>query len=240
MSRKDKLRTDRAQKSPVINTTSKRQEKEVVSALIRLVQYLEDTYGKEIDFSHSWEWSLKDITAELNESYPEVDFHHHFDSSSMAPDGGILCLKGKPGNKLIYPIVIAEVKNQGTNDLRIKEGKKKQAKGNAIERLGKNVIGFRTALMREGIFPFVCFGYGCDFAPDSSILDRVTTIAMFGRLNRTYLHNEEQGRFSRGSFYFREKKWSVDEMFDIMKDIAERSILYYFSKYTKAQFLRPK
>ena len=45
-----------------------------------------------------------------------------------------------------YPILITEMKNQGTNDLRLKEGKKKQAKGNAIERLGKNVIGFRTAL----------------------------------------------------------------------------------------------
>ena len=148
-------------------------------------------------------------------------------------------MKGKPEDKFIYPIVISEVKNQGTNDLRLKEGKKKQAKGNAIERLGKNVIGFRTALMRESIFPFVCFGYGCDFAPDSSILDRVTTIAMFGKLNKTYLYNEEQGKFNRGSFYFREKKWSVNEMFEIMKDIAERSVLYYFSKYTEAHFLEP-
>ncbi|NCU30984.1 restriction endonuclease [Candidatus Saccharibacteria bacterium] len=240
MSRKHQLRTDRALKSPTINATSKRQEKEVVSALIRLVQHLKEKHGKKIDFAHSWEWYLKDITKELKESYPGVEFHHHFDSSSMAPDGGILCLKGKPEDKFIYPIVIAEVKNQGTNDLRLKEGKKKQAKGNAIERLGKNVIGFRAALMRESIFPFVCFGYGCDFAADSSILDRVTTIAMFGSLNKTYLHNEEQGKFNRGSFYFREEKWSVDEMFEIMKDIAERSILYYFSKYKKEHFLKPE
>ena len=82
--------------------------------------------------------------------------------------------------RVSYPILISEAKNQGTNDLRLQEGLTKQAKGNAIERLGKNVIGLRTALMRESIFPFVCFGYGCDFAPDSSILDRVTTIAMFG------------------------------------------------------------
>jgi len=53
--------------------------------------------------------------------------------------------------------------------------------GNAVERLGKNVIGFRAALMRESIFPFVCFGYGCDFANDSYILDRISTVAMFGR-----------------------------------------------------------
>ena len=165
-----------------------------------------------------------------------MEFHHHHASSSIRPDGGILFIRGLPGDSLSYPILIAEVKNQGTNDLRAEEGLPKQAKGNAIERLGKNVIGLRTALLRESIFPFVCFGYGCDFEPDSSILDRVTTIAMFGELNRTYLHNEEGGKFNRGSFYFRPAKWSVDEMFEVMKDIAERSVQYYFSKYKEDKF----
>jgi hypothetical protein len=68
------------------------------------------------------------------------------------------------------PFLITEVKNQGTNDLRAKEGLRKQARGNAIERLGKNVIGFRMALLHESIFLFACFGDGCDFAPDSSII----------------------------------------------------------------------
>jgi len=90
--------------------------------------------------------------------------------------------------------------------------------------------------MRESIFPFVCFGYGCDFEEKSSILDRVTTIAMFGRLNKTYLFNEDGERFNRGSFYFRERKWSVDEMFKVMSDIAERSVQYYFSKYREDHF----
>ena len=141
---------------------------------------------------------------------------------------------------LTYPILIAEAKNQGTNDLRLQEGLKKQAKGNAIERLGKNVIGHRTALMRESIFPFVCFGYGCDFAPDSSILDRVTLIAMFGHLNKTYLFEQQEGRFNRGSFYFRESKWTVNEMAEIMGDIAKRSVLYYFAKYGKETFVQAK
>jgi len=115
---------------------------------------------------------------------------------------------------------------------------KKQAKGNAIERLGKNVIGLRTALLYESIFPFVCIGYGCDFVSDSSILDRVSTIAMFGKLNVTHLHNTgDGGRFNRGSFYFREERWSVEEMNNILLDVAERSIYYYFSKYGKETFL---
>ena len=108
----------------------------------------------------------------------------------------------------------------------------------SIERLGKNLIGLRTALMRESIFPFVCFGYGCDFDDGSSILDRVTTMAMFGYLNKTYLHNQESGRFNRGSFYFRCDPWTVEEMATVMKDIAERSVQYYFSKYKESHFVR--
>jgi type II restriction enzyme len=58
-------------------------------------------------------------------------------------------------------------------------------------------------------------------------------------LNTTYLHNEEGGKFNRGSFYFRPERWSVDEMVEIMKDIAERSVLYYFSKYREDHFRQP-
>ena len=159
------------------------------------------------------------------------------DTTYILPDAGILSIESNREDALTYPILIAEVKNQGTNDQREREGKARQSRGNAIERLGKNLIGLRTALMRESIFPFVCFGYGCDFEDGSSILDRVSMMAMFGRLNETYLHNEEGGKFNRGSFYFREERWSVDEMADVMKDIAERSILYYFSEYREGHFL---
>ena len=114
------------------------------------------------------------------------------------------------------------------------EGKKRQAQGNAIERLGKNVIGFRAALLTESIFPFICFGDGCDFDESSSIPDRVRTIAMFGNLNTVYLHNN--GPFNRGTFFFRPTVWSREEMYQHCLDIAERSILYYLSKYGKTHF----
>jgi len=236
MAKKEQLRETRA--GTVINVTSKKQETEVIQALGRVVDHLRTRFGAAVSLVHEKQWFLKDIVRELRHAYTDVEFHYHFDGSSIRPDGGILFIRGKEGDPLSYPILIAEVKNQGTNDLRAQEGLPRQAKGNAIERLGKNVIGLRAALMREGIFPFVCFGYGCDFAPDSSILDRVTTVAMFGRLNKTYLHNEEPGRFNRGSFYFRPQKWTVEEMFEVMKDIAERAVLYYFSKYTEQHFKR--
>jgi len=233
VARKHQLRKQRA--GTVINVTSKKQEIDIIQALQQVVGYLDEKFGQRIVLVHERQWYLKDIVAELKQTYPGIEFYYHFDSSSIRPDGGILYIRGK-SDKLTYPILIAEVKNQGTNELRIAEGLPRQARGNAIERLGKNLIGLRTALMRESIFPFVCFGYGCDFEKSSSILDRVTTMAMFGKLNTIYLYNEGNGMFNRGSFYFRPEPWSISEMANIMKQIAERAVLYYFSKYGEQHF----
>ena len=236
MTRKKQLRRQRT--GTIINATSKQQETELIKALVRTASYLDRQFPG-VEFRHAKLWNIADIVRDLVSSHPGVDFHHHFDNTSIKPDGGFLCLKAKEDESTIFPVLISEVKNQGTNDLRRKEGLPRQARGNAIERLGKNVIGLRAALMRESIFPFVCFGYGCDFGEDSSILDRVTTIAMFGSLNKTYLHNVgTDGKFNRGSFYFRPERWRVGEMLEVMKDIAERSVLYYFSKYGKERFGR--
>lgn len=233
MAKKAQLRQTRV--GTVINTTSKGQEKEIIQALRRVEAALKEKHGVTLDFVERW--YLAEIVGDLRKAFPQLDFHYHFESSHLRPDGGVLFLVNKNDER--YPILIGEVKNQGTNDLRIKEGLGKQAKGNAIERLGKNVIGLRTAMMTETIFPFVCFGYGCDFAEDSSILDRVSTIAMFGRLNETHLHEQgPNGEFRRGSFYFREQIWTVDEMAQIMFDIADRSVLYYFSKYREDAFVQ--
>lgn len=103
--------------------------------------------------------------------------------------------------------------------------------------LGKNVIGFRAAMLAEEIMPFVCFGYGCDVEAGSSIRDRVVTIAMFGPLNRISVMNEgEAKRFNRGSFFFREKAWSERKMAEVMHEVARRSIDYYFAKLGRDAF----
>lgn len=232
MSDKSRLRKQRA--GTVINTTSKRQESDIIVALNIVIQRMRTKYP--VKFSHSSDWKLRDIVSRLRSHFPqEVDFYYHFDTSAIRPDGGILSIIDKE-NKT-YPVLISEVKNQGTNDLREKEGLSKQPKGNAIERLGKNVIGLRAALRNENIFPFVCFGYGCDFAEDSSILDRIVTINMFGELCKINIFDEGPcGYFDRGSFFFREKKWSVDEMCQILALVCERSILYYYSKYGRERF----
>lgn len=204
MARKDQLRRQRA--GTVINVTSKQQESEIIRALEQVVDYLADKFGRSIYLEHASQRYLKDIVAHLRRVYPNVEFHCHFDNSFIRPDGGILYIRAKGGDRLLYLILVPEANNQGTNEVRVAEGLPRQARGNAIERLGKNVIGLRAALMQEAIFSFVCYGYGCDFKEDSSILDRVTTMAMFGKLNKIYLHNEEHGRFNRGSFFFRPQR----------------------------------
>lgn len=232
MAKKDDLRLQRA--DTVINLRSKAQEKTLVRALATVVAGLTGKFPG-IVLDHVAEWKLRDVVERLKADFPAVDFHYHFASSAMRPDGGILSLVDKVGKR--HPVLIAEKKNQGTNDLRLREGKGKQAKGNAIERLGKNVVGFRTALKTEAIFPFVCFGDGCDFADDSPILDRVTTIAQFGRLNVEHLHNQgSNNEFDRGTFYFRVAEWTEGEMAALCLKLAEKSVFYYFSKHGEDAF----
>lgn len=235
MSNSERLRQQRT--GTVINVSSKKQETDLIQAILRVERSLVEKYRRTVRLSHTTRWHLKDIVGELNETFPEVRFHYHSDASYMQPDGGILSIASNSEDDRRYPILIAEAKKQGTNDLREAEGKPRQAKGNAVERLGKNLIGLRVALLSESIFPFVCFGYGVDFEEGSSILDRVTTMAMFGELNKTHLHNDSSGRFNRGSFYFRPQRWSVEDMTEIMLDIAQKSILYYMSKYGESRFI---
>jgi type II restriction enzyme len=220
----------------IINEKSKEEEKQCLRAVARVLASIEEQ-GVQCE----WEKNLhlKDVEACLKESFPDEEFGGIVKTKRggwMMPDGGILYIVDKSGKR--YPILISEVKNQGTNDARLAEGKDKQAQGNAIERLGKNVIGLRAYMLNEKIFPFVCFGDGCDFAEGSSILNRVVTIALFGKLNVNNTCNSgPNGIFNRGSFYFREEKWTEDEVYTRMLEVAVTAVEYYFKKYGKENFV---
>jgi type II restriction enzyme len=183
MARKADLRIQRA--GTVINLTSSKQETELGRALKDVEAKVQAEF--DVLLNHKPAWLLTEIIDSLRAEFPDVPFGEPGTRSTMKPDGGILSVVDNDGTP--HPILISEVKNQGTNAERLAEGKPRQAKGNAIERLGKNVIGFRTVMLPQGIMPFVCFGYGCDFEEGSSILDRVLTIAMFGPLNELCVVN---------------------------------------------------
>lgn len=210
------------------------QEHQLMKAIERVINTIfEKPEFANLTLEHEKSILLNTIISQLKEMYQNTDFTDCFDNSSMRPDGGITYLVDKNNNR--YPILIAEKKNQGTNDLRNQEGLRKQAKGNAVERLGKNVIGLKTYTMGWNIFPFVCFGDGCDFAEDSSIIDRVKTIAMFGNLNKEYL-TPTDCFFFRGSYYFRRQHWTEEEMYSRCLPVAEKSIYHYFSLFGKEYF----
>ena len=217
-----------------LNGESKREDEQIKDVVWALISDLKEELNVQLEWTKKIQ--LQEIIRNLRHKYPDVSFvDPEVRASFMSPDGGITYLIDKKGNR--HPILIGEVKNQGTNSARLKEGLPKQAKGNAVERLGKNVIGFRTYMLDEAIFPYVCFGDGCDFERGSSILDRVLTIAMFGSLNTDHTFNEgPNGVFNRGSYYFKSDSWTIEELYDIMYEIAKRSIYYYFSKYGEKSF----
>lgn len=231
MAKKSDLRLQRT--GTVINLSSTKQEGRLGVALVQVEKQIQVEFSLEL--VHEKSWKLVSIIEKLKTQFPDVPFADPLFTSSMRPDGGFLSIQDARGE--LRPILIVEVKNQGTNDLRVAEGKSEQSKGNAIERLGKNVIGVRTALLSEGILPFICFGDGIDFAPTSSILDRVVTIAMLGPLNEIAVVNQgETGQFNRGSFFFRHALWTSDEMAEIMTEVARRSIHYYYAKHGELYF----
>lgn len=232
MAKKEDLR--RLRKGTVINVKSGKMESLLGQALVLCRKHLESEY--EVAMVQDRQILIEEIVTKLKTTFTDVDFHFHKTTSALRPDGGILYIISSDQKK--YPILISEAKRQGTNDDREKEGLKKQAQGNAIERLGKNVIGFRTMMTTEDIFPLIVFGQGVDFADDSSIRDRVTTIAMFAPLNRIEVRNQgDRGQLARGSFFFRVEPWTVDEMVPILIEIAQTSIEYYLAKYGDSYFI---
>lgn len=236
MARKEHLSEIR--KGTVINGTSKAQEKDIQAASRQVREEIVDEFAEMVaDFDFRRQITNTEIVAQLNKSYPDENFSCELESTCVKPDGGMFGIHD-PKTGRFLPVLISEAKNQGTNDRRAAQGRMKQAQGNAVERLGKNVIAFRTLMMPENIMPFICFGYGCDFAEGSSIRDRIVSIAQYGELNTTYLHNTVGGRIARGSFYFREARWSVEEMVSIMRPIAHGAVTYYLDRYGSDYFGR--
>ena len=163
-------------------------------------------------------------------------------STTIKPDGGFLWVKI---NNVKYYVLVSEQKRQGTNDKLLAEGKKKQSKGNAAERLGKNVKAFDVLFDSHDIYPFVVFLQGCDFYDEESTIgDRIRTIALFQEMNKINIEWRKVGKrlWTGGSFFMRghsmtdkpgTSDWTFDEMFTILFDVATQSTEYYLKKHGK-------
>jgi len=226
MANSDFLRKNKNQHS-IKNSISKKMDGDIDVAVQKLLAYLRKKYPALI-FEHKKKLSLTVIISDLAKQYPQYakSFSTVMSKSFIKPDGGFLYATDKKGNKKL--ILVAEVKRQGTNDKRATEGLAKQAKGNAIERLGKNLTGVRAIFKKESMIPFVCFGSGHDFQKESTILDRVVTMNDFFPLNKVFMEKEHLP-FEPVSLFFRYKDWSTKEMIKILIDVAEEAIEYHFN-----------
>lgn len=228
MATSKQLRENLKQHKPK-NRQSKKDEKKVLEAMKKVIAYLEDRLelskkGYELEYIKFIK--LRDLI-NIVKSYEKRFEYANLTSenSFIKPDGGIVVLKSKTDKDFKRIVLAVEMKKQGTNDQRLKEGKDIQSRGNAIERLGKNLIGIRSTLQYEKITPFISFGWGVDFNPESSILDRIITMNEFFPLNKIYVFKKEG--YAPVSMFFREKEWDMEELYNIMKEVAETSIRYY-------------
>ena len=203
--------------------TSKKEESMVCVAMKMVIDTIHTQFPN-VKLTYKKRLYLSEIIKKIKSIDPTEHFTVVMPTSFITPDAGFLYATINNEDK---PILIGEVKNQGTNDKRLEEGKKKQSKGNAIERLGKNVLAIKRFLTGYECNPFICFGDGCDFSDDSSIVDRVKTISGFKPLNTINIKN---GCFDNGSFFFREKKWTLPEMYDIMLTVALNTLKTYLGE----------
>lgn len=237
MASSEELRRNTAQHVPK-NRESKRSDKAIRLAMEDCIAYLQERMAEHLrGFNLEYDTSLSfgQLVDLIRASQTRNEFDHVFSNRTIKPDGGVIWLLKDYDEGFRRLVLVSEVKKQGTNKARMKEGLPKQAQGNAIERLGKNLIGIRAAMNHEPLTPFVCFGWGSDFEQDyrkdSFVMSKVLMMNEFYPLNRTYVFKKDgssdKNHFSPVSMYFREPEWSREEMFHILKEVAETALRYY-------------
>jgi type II restriction enzyme len=145
---------------------------------------------------------------------------------SIRPDGGILYLNDEKNVKF-YPLLSSEIKYQGTNDERIKQGKKRQSMGNACDREGKNFNVIREFFSRETILPYIIFGWGCDFR-EEYILNKFRCITS-ENINKLNIYKNSMGNASNVLIKDNAERWSYFEMYSNLKKAGEESLQYYIN-----------
>ena len=234
----DSLR-NRSEQHGLKNRTSKFQEKDMTVSIESTLSWLQTEYPN-YEFGWQKKLMLKSIYSILRNQYGLTDIYleNVKDTTFITPDGGFIYVVI---NGVKYFLLIGEQKTQGTNDKRLSEGKKRQALGNAVERLGKNFNGLDLLFINEEILPFVSFLQVCDFHETETIGDRVITI--FKGLKKNSINVVKDGIRRGGSYYMRghkwdegtygESDWSVEEMTNVFKKVSQLSLEYYIDKYGK-------
>ena len=189
-------------------------ETKVADAVQHVMKTLKKKYP-DLEFDHM----KRHPKRMFSESIGATDWMPSNEKSFVNPDGGTIWVnKVYNDGATWYPILTSEAKKQGTNDRLIKEGMKRQAQGNAIERAYKNIEEFRCLYERYNWFPYFIFCEGCDFDKGSSILDRMDAMTRYRPRNTTYLFERHQ----LVSLYIRPEGFRPEFIYNTMLDAAEK------------------
>ena len=241
------------------NGISKDEDKAMARAAKRVIEYIKNYYHDqwfadhpEYDVVYETSIRLVDMVGFIARKNPNIlaDFDSSFNDKEIRPDGGAIYLtKQDSDGHLIekLPIVIAEVKHQGTNEKRLAEGLRMQAFGNAIERLGKNLIGIRAMMAYESITPFICFGDGCDFANIDEIDDIVSKYDGKTYNDGTLIDLDDiRKRFLNGSITVRAKIYTMNEFYPLNKIVVFKpssrstpvSMMFRYKQWTEDEMYK--
>lgn len=212
MSQHDLLRA-RTEQHKVKNTVSKKDDKIIKVVAQECAERLNKNFP-----NHKFIYKAT-LTFNEIEKYAKINHTNFNTARRVEPDGGVIWMDNK------YPILISEMKHQGTNDERIAEGKTKQATGNAIERYGKNLMAFHTLYMNDEILPVVAFCHGCDFLVET-VQAKLHALNSFHECNKVYTEPTNE-RLKPSTILYQLNSWTEDQMLPVMYEIAVASIKYF-------------
>lgn len=208
------LLRDRIEQHKIKNVLSKIDDKDMKQCSLATIELLKEQYPNHT-FTIKYSLSFEEIT-----SYAGLPLLDDFKGRKILPDGGVIWMDNK------YPILITEIKHQGTNKERIAEGKKKQATGNAIERYGKNLMALQTMFSNDIILPAAVFCWGSDFCKnETTVLAKLYCLNNFHPLNKIY--EETVKGVKPHNIFYQEEKWPNEEIVNIMYTLSTIYISYY-------------
>ena len=205
----------------IFNKSALQHERKLQESVIKIKLELELMYP-ELKFTHRKNLYKREIAEVVKPITPWVPASK---DPYISPDGGLLFVEW---NGVEYPILVSEAKKQGTNDVRFKKGLKIQSKGNGIERAPKNALEIWSYCKKYDFNPYVIFCCGCDFYDTSSINDRLDVMTQYEPRGFNYSLFEKDGEhpnmvsiYIKSHHYTEEPNfWTVDEIYEIMKEIA--------------------
>jgi type II restriction enzyme len=202
----------------IFNESAKELENTLANTVKSLIPILQELFpGIEI----WWEWKIDKI--DIAKNIGKSNWKPCSKSPFIKPDGGVLYAKYKGK---IYPILISEAKKQGTNDKLLEEGKKKQSKGNAIERAVKNHSELKLFFKPYDFYPYVIFASGCDFEQSSSINDRLDSMTEYEPRNVEYTFHPDK----LATVWIREDTWTFSEIYDKIKSVSVSVLTYILNQ----------